>query len=89
MEQLSPPIILDLQQPVSFRLARNIACHIIPSGLHWIGSFSHIPARLVSFQSENGIFVLRWFLAKIHLKGAWHGSDWTIDILTYELCLYS
>ena len=28
----APPIILDFQQPVSLRLARDIFCHIIPSG---------------------------------------------------------
>ncbi len=31
--QSTPPIILDFQQPVSLRLARDIACHIILSGL--------------------------------------------------------
>ena len=30
---LAPPIILDFQLPVSIRLARDIGCHIIPSGL--------------------------------------------------------
>ncbi len=30
---MAPPIILDFHQPVSLWLARNIAFHIIPSGL--------------------------------------------------------
>ena len=71
----TPPVILDFQQPVSLRLARDIVCHIIPSGLAYFllsrpgWSFSNQKSGYFGPSSIVYFFALSSFVFKLGLSG--------------------